>query len=377
MTDLQPLSAVRERAVGDELVSERGNQRLDYIDALRGVAALCVCLYHGIDSVAAQLSRQGAASGLRFGELFDLGRFGVILFFLISGFVIPFSLRGERPLRRFAITRAFRLYPPFWISVAVTALATWWVSGVLFPARQVLANLTMVPLVLRQPYLSGVYWTLFIELLFYGVCAALFAAGLLRRPLAILAVGVACAAVPLAGLALRAAGLPAPVVWVTAFLPYLFAGHLIHMASLRESRSAPVCAALLTLVALGMSPLLVVPQDHAMTASTPLGVLIASTAALLVFLAAQRHPFRPWPLLTWLGAISYSVYLFHIPVRAVAEIALPPASLASGVGFFLLLVLGTVALSALVYYAIEKPSIAAGKRIVHARRETLAMEVAP
>ena len=42
----------------------------------------------------------------------SLGRFGVALFFLISGFIVPFSIGGERPLFQFAVSRVFRLYPP-------------------------------------------------------------------------------------------------------------------------------------------------------------------------------------------------------------------------------------------------------------------------
>jgi peptidoglycan/LPS O-acetylase OafA/YrhL len=53
----------------------------------------------------------------------SLGRFGVALFFLISGFAVPFSIGGERPPAHFFISRVFRLYPACWLALAV--LATW------------------------------------------------------------------------------------------------------------------------------------------------------------------------------------------------------------------------------------------------------------
>ncbi|CAM5339645.1 hypothetical protein SSTU70S_04052 [Stutzerimonas stutzeri] len=49
---------------------------------------------------------------------FDFGRIGVVVFFIISGFVIPASLRGPRgeDCRQFLIRRLFRLYPLCWLS---------------------------------------------------------------------------------------------------------------------------------------------------------------------------------------------------------------------------------------------------------------------
>ena len=92
--------------------------RLDHIHGLRGLAAVAVVIEH-----AALIARASGAS-LFSGVLhaIDLGRFGVVLFFLISGLVIPFSFSGETPLRTFAIRRAFRLYPVYWLSIPVLAL---------------------------------------------------------------------------------------------------------------------------------------------------------------------------------------------------------------------------------------------------------------
>lgn len=49
----------------------------------------------------------------------DLGRIGVVVFFAISGFIIPTSLnhRSLHPVRKFLISRLFRLYPLYWISI--------------------------------------------------------------------------------------------------------------------------------------------------------------------------------------------------------------------------------------------------------------------
>ena len=47
----------------------------------------------------------------------NIGRFGVVAFFLVSGYIIPFSLERGGSVRRFAVGRFFRLYPLYWVSL--------------------------------------------------------------------------------------------------------------------------------------------------------------------------------------------------------------------------------------------------------------------
>src|SRR3954471_21295245 len=116
-------------ATVDSLVPPRSvklrtsSDRFLYIDALRGIAAIVVMyfhfangmletpgIYHGIDhDIAAALC-----------QFVEMGKFGVALFFIISGFVIPssFGLMTAHRIKRFMISRFFRLYPMYWISLA-------------------------------------------------------------------------------------------------------------------------------------------------------------------------------------------------------------------------------------------------------------------
>jgi peptidoglycan/LPS O-acetylase OafA/YrhL len=350
--------------------------RLAHIDALRGIAAFLVVVQHGCKPIAQRMPAS-PLHDLLAGQWFDLGRLGVILFFLISGFVIPFSLREGQPLSRFAITRFFRLFPAFWLSIAVTVLALGFAQGASFPATQILANITMVPVLFHQTYVSGVYWTLFIELVFYAICALLFACGMLRNAGVILAVGLSCVIMPLVCIAGRAAGLHLPILYITAHLSFLFAGYLVRIAGERPHSRAGLYATILIVAALAEMPVLAMQPDHAFTISTPLGVLLAAAVAVAVFVLVNRRPFAPPAALAWLGAISYSVYLFHMPISELVERAVSPAGLGSAIGFMLLLLAGTTALAAIVYHLLEQPCITIGRRIVHARRETLAIDVAP
>ena len=85
----------------------RAGGRLRYIDALRGIAALLVLWLH-VANCFHTLSPATEAGSRWLNDYvtdIDIGRVGVVIFFLISGFVVPFSIRadGDAPIIPFAI----------------------------------------------------------------------------------------------------------------------------------------------------------------------------------------------------------------------------------------------------------------------------------
>jgi len=344
--------------------------RIGSIDALRGIAALCVCVQHGVQPIVTHPATAPAVRrwlSMLTVDGFDLGRYGVILFFLISGYVIPFSLRGTHALPRFAITRVLRLYPAFWLSVIAVVMT----SAAMPSVARFAANLTMAPAMFGAAPVSGVYWTLFVELVFYLLCAALFATGQLRRTSAVFVLGLGCAALPLMGVVLRGA----PIVYLGAHLSFLFAGTLMRFASEQRTGAARLRATALTLVALAVMPILAQQPDHSFTLSTPLGVTLAGGAAVASFVALHDRAGLALPILLRLGAISYALYLFHVPVARVAERVIAPASLPAALLYLTLMLGGSLMLAAAVYTWLERPMIARGKRWSPGHR--LGVAVAP
>ncbi len=107
---------------------------------------------------------------------------------MVSGFLIPATLEASRSLRTFAIHRLFRLYPAYWFTIAVlVSLQLFFYRKTDFPIGDVLLNLTMLQGFIGHPDISGVFWTLQIELSFYFLCVLLFSCGLMQRrgPLAV------------------------------------------------------------------------------------------------------------------------------------------------------------------------------------------------
>jgi peptidoglycan/LPS O-acetylase OafA/YrhL len=172
--------------------SQVGNkQRLEFANALRGVAALSVLISHylGIfwfarpitESLinapvpgAAMLPAPGIAAWLDSIPI-ATGPFGVALFFMISGFVIPFSFE-RTSVRGFVVGRLFRIYPVYIVGFSVTLIAialSGIASGRPFPysVSQVLVHyIPGLRDLLWTPMIDGIVWTLEIELKFYIVC---------------------------------------------------------------------------------------------------------------------------------------------------------------------------------------------------------------
>jgi len=145
--------------------------RLIELDALRGIAALSVVVFHYTTHYA---KLYGHTAPWPFD--FSIGRYGVDLFFMISGYVIFLTLDKTRTPQEFIVSRFSRLYPVYWIAVLLTYSIT---SAFSLPRYQIsltdaVINLSMVQELATVPHVDNVYWTLHRELGFYVLIGSLF-----------------------------------------------------------------------------------------------------------------------------------------------------------------------------------------------------------
>lgn len=339
--------------------------RLDYIDGLRGIAAFLVVFQH-----AAQLTHD-AGSNLFDPSLYSInfGRFGVGLFFLISGFVIPFSFRGTQPLRRFWLGRFFRLYPAYWVSVAVMILLPN-IHGNSLDAMTVLFNLTMVQNLFGFENLGYGYWTLNFEMYFYMICTVLFAVGLLRS----VSVNVAIVAAGLfmtGGTHLRHyLGLGGGGFDFPYFVAIFFLGMLMRRAFIEGERSAIVACWLLVpatvLVGATMGGLMFPVGMNESSFFKPVPYSLAMMLPPLVLVGVLwLRPATP-RVVGWLGMISYSLYLFQDIWLIMLPFLIAPAS--NPLAFVLLCCGLSVVVAAIAYYAVERPMLRIGHRLANRPR---------
>ena len=345
-------------------------QRYANIDGLRAIAALGVMVEHMFGDLLRQTPPAAGPLNVA-GDLLvqnvSLGRFGVELFFLISGFVVPFSIGGERPLFQFAVSRVFRLYPALWLALAVLATMAW-LGGEPPRAITVLANMTMAPTLFGQPWLSPIYWTLFIELVFYILIALLFSAGALRRVAVLSLLSLALVAATALPVQLRIHGIAnLPVQYLGMHLSFLFLGLLLRLWLVERAPGARIAA-----LALVVAQVVAVPSVAAfslargdnfiMEGLTP--VLTAYALAFVIFMAAVRFDRPRSLLLSRIGLISYSMYLFHWPVNITVYRVLPLTGQIGDIATMLICSGLVLLVSWLVYRLVERPMIMFGRAIV-------------
>ena len=369
-------------------------QRFGYIDAQRGLAALLVIWLHATDAFMLLPTPPEGGLLYKISSAIDTGRVGVILFFVISGFVIPSSLRAvgqqttPEALRVFLIRRVFRLFPAYWVSVVGAALLGLFLMTP-FSTQTVLLNLTMIQSLFGAQDVIGLYWTLRLELIFYLACALLFTLGVLQQP-RWLVVGMFGGPIIFAVLPrcvhllnsnwLNPASAGPFLNYLTEyalFISLMFWGALFRCWHDRTQADGTkhfslVVRAVFILFPLGVcaSPLLIwvfyayLPSAYA---SKLLMFTLPVSVGLGAFILFSTKLRLNHPVSTWLGEISYSMYLFHPIVfytlfALLRDRRLPWLADAHLAVYLLLSVMGSIALAAIIYYAVEKPMIRLGRK---------------
>lgn len=161
--------------------------RLALLDYARFFAALSVVFFHyfynGItNGKVTSIEKTWVADAASYGH------FGVQFFFIISGYVIFFSIKNKSATS-FMKSRLKRLYPTYWFAVLFTSFfAFMWAQGtdLAVTIKQVLINLTMLHKFVGVPSVDGVYWTLVYEIVFYAIVFLTLLFGNLKKVLGFL-----------------------------------------------------------------------------------------------------------------------------------------------------------------------------------------------
>jgi peptidoglycan/LPS O-acetylase OafA/YrhL len=356
-------------------VSLMHHDRLRQLDALRGIAALFVVCNHYFLAVPDQVrlavsfydflspgSWTSLSPWLRFTpfRLVVDGGAAVDLFFVLSGFVLslPVTQVKQPAFWPFIVKRLCRIYLPFAtitliiaaayakVPVANSEFVSKWLNDLAHPPADysLAAHLLMTgrseDMVLNIPM-----WTLVHEIRMSAFFLVIFLA---IRKLG----GTTTVAICMVISAISSFGMTSVVVgsWqATLHFLWMFAvgsalafhrEQLIHVVT----RCNKKMTGLLWIFALG---LLIIPFDRAWA-----DFLIGGGAALLITLCLSKSRITEWlttPLPLWLGRVSYSLYLIHLPILVLAV----TSGFTSGISIWSFLL--TLALAELSYRMIEAP----------------------
>lgn len=366
--------------------------KIIFADQLRAVAALSVMIVHllgtywfGRDTVALHIAApvvEGpAASSLKAISFtwFNFGPFGVSLFFLVSGFVIPFSVARTTRLR-FLAARALRIYPTYIACLALAMTVVWlsslfWKMPLPWDLRQVVGNAALVQSIAAIDSMDMVNWSLAVEIKFYLV--ACMAAHWIRRGQTIPLILVAAALA--GGILVQTQLLPAgwqlvPLPWLPLhleflshdlmFIPFMFAGTMFAFHFRGQISARELLAGIAVLLAI----FLFAWRQTILKDFFPL-VPLNYVYALCVFAGAYalRDHCRPNRAVDWFASVSYPVYALHTLVGYTVIRFLT----AVGIGYYLAVVIAVAVVLVLAYgvhRAVEVPTQESGRRLM--RRQT-------
>lgn len=292
-------------------LSQGGTERFLAIDGLRGVAALSVLIFHLIHS-GPQRSLLIATGSFPMDELSRLLRYGVMVFFVLSGFVIAHSLRNNpltsREVGAFVLRRQLRLDPPYWCA-GFFALVLWWcevrftnyVTKPLPDLAGIGLNMVYLHPFFHEPPILQVAWTLCLEVQFY-LFFILFLYATRSMPQArYWRLGL-----------LMAANAISILVWLSGYTTPWFFPHWftfgVGVLAYWAGKGAPEkwCAGVTLAAVLALAGI----EQRA-----DLAVCFATAAFL--WLAQSRQALSRWlgwKSLLYLGRVSYSLYLTHLVV---------------------------------------------------------------
>jgi peptidoglycan/LPS O-acetylase OafA/YrhL len=298
------------------------------LNGYRGLCALVVFGYHIANAEVIPTNAFGATLTFALASL----QYGVELFFMISGFVICGSLIRHATISAFLLDRAIRIFP-VWVPalIVVTAVCSVWhydpLSGVSAAGASTLfvANLFLLPPLIPLPLIHPISWSLTYEWIFYLAGAS--GLTLLRSERAGRRWWIALWIV---STSLFVAVFPRALFFVSGTLVFCFSSWFErHRRWLRGSWLS-LLLFLITwhLTAVSKAELSVTMFDWARDGRlllVPIAMLCSvHTFASVTLQASGEFAFLESRAFQFLGKISYSLYIWHLPVIAAIKRALAP-----------------------------------------------------
>ncbi|HSS03521.1 MAG TPA: acyltransferase [Kofleriaceae bacterium] len=332
--------------------------RYAFVDALRGVAALWVVLFHAYAKNVRAMTGYELPQPLD--AIFGNGHLGVDIFFVISGFVIAQSIRDAHITPKFigwfALRRSLRLDPPYWVTIASMIVLSY-ISGRLqrdhAPLPQptwdaVIAHLFYLQGFLGYPQIVGVFWTLCYEMQFYLMLVIL--TGIAQWPrVAWLSRWFVFAPLWVVS-AVCIAGSTWPAALSLYGWPYFFLGVTVNWVHNRKE--PPLALAIVVAATAALLPF--EPLKTAVALVTAIAIYRASVTGRLASLTLGR-------VAQYLGRISYSLYLVHMLVGTPAVRFgirhLGKMGFGTAMALILLAVAASVAAAHVMYVLVERPAV--------------------
>lgn len=284
--------------------------RFSFLDICRGIAAMAVVFSHALENSFPE-SRNFTDNIVNFGQI------GIVAFFLISGFIIPYTLERSKNIKDYVIRRFARIYPlyfsAFILGTFLFAAGHWNGDSV---DSHISTLFLLSHLSFTQEYIKNINnvvpgsWTLFLEIIWYILAAFIFyffknrklpiySALILQLILSFISIAIQVR-FPLGRTGLL-------ICCIVGYATYLNSTQIISLSEFKKI----ICMAFFTLA---ISIYVSFGIYHIGTPFSWHGVLLSWATAFLLFFSlwsTQKTTSIFHQIFSWLGEISYSLYLVH------------------------------------------------------------------
>ncbi len=335
----------------------KSHQRIPEIDGLRGIAAIGVCLFHF--SMYFPANHFYSFTNLKYGAT------GVDLFFMISGFVIFMSVNSVKTQRDFWFGRLNRIFPTYWLSIILTLLFYYLFNSFDFKKledfKYVAGNILMLQPLFKRGELVGAYWTLYVELLFYGFISLVWFLKLLPKIETLIWTGLIIMLlinVPYVLLMDKSSGFTRFFIVARSMAPlitcfnYFAAGiifYKIYHDGITVNRVVILCSCYLLVIPVSISGGHFSQYFDVYERLACVAVFYSLFIAILI----KRASLLKTSIFVFLGAISYALYLIHDSVGITLIGVFTPRFGATGATIIALAL--SLSGAALISFYFEKP----------------------
>ena len=309
------------------------DSRLPTLDALRGIGSLAVMWFHF--SLQPYLFSNVINLSGKYGWL------GVHVFFVVSGFVIPYAMVrskfGVSDYWRFLLKRITRLDPPYLVTILLiigyrylaTTTPTYQGPPFHLSVTQTILHVAYLNAFFEYEWFNPVFWSLAIEFQYYLAIGVLFP--VLFNPNSYLRIAVVFA---LAALSF----IPQPGGLIGPFMPLFLLGIItlqkyLGLLSLLAYIIVTIMLSVITMRVLGLA----------------VAIVGSGTAILIAYVRIESR------VLAFFGLISYSLDLLHAPI-GLKVLQLAMASVDNPYWSLVLTLAIIIPVVTIYYWLVEKPS---------------------
>lgn len=330
------------------LCMKQKTDHIEIINSLRGVAAVAVCFYHFVSTTLNFIDTQWLI------DAFEYGKKGVQLFFVISGIVIPLSMiKWNYKLTDFGtflLKRFVRIEPPYLAAVIIAIFylfirnfipGTAAVDLMPTPLEIILHIGYLIPFFENTEWVNPVFWTLAVEFQYYLFLALLFPLVLYTKN--------AWGRLLFYAIFFSMGFLGTSFEFFTHWAPYFLSG-IIYIIWRK---------AIIKNLEFALLSLLTGSVIFYLYGATDFGI------AVCTLLLIQYLPNLKTKITTFLGKISYSLYLLHT-ITGTAIINYLSHHVETGWAKFLTVTIGllvSIFSAYLMYRFLEKPTHNYAKKI--------------